>query len=472
MGSNKNRQEFWHRFVVVAAIALAHTVSLAAPVPRAFPGAVGFGSEALGGRGGDVYHVTNLNDSGPGSLRDAVASASGARTIVFETSGTIDLESTLRISASHLTIAGQTSPSGITVRGYPVEIVDAEHVIIRYLRFRPGDINAAGVPGKPGRGNADLSGAAADALAIIGCDHVMIDHVSASWSMDETLSVTKSTNVTVQHSIISESLHDSFHPEGLHGRGSLVRGEGERGYTFYRNLWAHHNRRSPSLGGQQDPPPPGEQGRGLDVDLVGNVIYDWGLLPTHTTSDPYTLRVNMIGNTYVAGASMICPCVFLQIEGTAAEVQVHLRGNRVDRNRNGVYDPRRTDLSDFPGAFTFVRRPFRFDRRRPRGGSARAAYRRVLREAGASHARDAVDQRIVAQVESQTGGLVDSQDEVGGWPAITAPAAPPPDLDRDGMADDWELTKGLDPSDPDDRNRFDRSRRYTNLEVYLYRLVR
>ena len=155
----------------------------------------------MGGRGGDVYIVTSLADGGEGSLRHGLDTAAGPRTIVFDVAGDIHLERPLRFSASHLTLAGQTSPGGVTLRGYPVEIVNSAHVVVRYLRFRPGDENAAGVPGKPGRGNADLVGDAADALTVIGSEYVVIDHVSASWSMDETLSVTKSANVTVQYSI-------------------------------------------------------------------------------------------------------------------------------------------------------------------------------------------------------------------------------------------------------------------------------
>ena len=446
----------------------------AAAQPLAFPGAVGFGAEAEGGRGGDVYSVTTLADSGPGSLREGIETAAGPRTIVFETSGIIDLESTLRIrDASHLTLAGQTSPGGITLRGYPTEIVRSSHVIVRYLRFRPGDIHAAGIPGRPGNGNADLPGAAADALSVLESDHVMIDHVSASWSMDETLSVTKSTNVTVSNSIISESLLDSFHPEGLHGRGSLVRGEGERGYTFFRNLWAHHNRRSPSLGGQQDDPPPGEPGLGLDVDVVGNVIYNWGLLPTHTLDDPRLLRINWVGNTYVAGADRICPCVFLQIETIVPEeVQVYRAGNQVDQDQDGRLDPRPPIGDEVFGFFTFVDAPFDFDRLPPPHTSARRAYRYVLGRAGASHARDAVDARIVREVKTQSGRLIDSQDQVGGWPDPGAAPAAPEDADRDGMADAWEVPRGLSPEDPADRNGEDLKAGYTNLEIYLHSLAR
>ncbi len=453
--------------------ALAAAAPAEAARELAFPGAVGFGAQSRGGRGGDVYHVTTLTDAGAGSLRDAVESATGPRTIVFEVAGTIDLGAPLRIrEKANLTIAGQTSPGGITTRGYPVEMLRSQHVVVRHIRFRTGDIHAAGVPGKPGRGNADLNGSAADALSILESQHVMIDHVSASWSMDETLSVTKSKYVTVQHSLISESLNDSFHPEGEHGYGSLVRGTGEEGYSFYRNLWAHHLRRSPSLGGQQDPPPPGVPALGLDVDLVGNVMYDWGFLPTHTVSDPYRLRINLIGNTWIARSTDFCGCVFFQIEGTADDVNVFPRANRFDEDFDARLSPKPLGPSDLLGFFTFVPKPFKFDRPMPAARSTKPSVRRLLRQVGASLWRDAVDERVVAQVEDQTGGLIDSQDDVGGWPAIATIGAVAEDLDRDGMADDWERRRGLDPTSADDRNGYDLRRAYTNLEVYLHALTR
>lgn len=453
-------------------LALVLATPATAARERAFPGAVGFGAYARGGRGGDVYHVTTLADGGTGSLRDGIESAMGPRTIVFEVAGTIDLGSPLRIlDKSHMTIAGQTSPGGVTTRGYPVEVIRSEHVVLRYLRFRTGDINARGIPGKPGRGNADLGGASADALTILDSESVMIDHVSASWSMDETLSVTKSKYVTVQHSIISESLNDSFHPEGRHGYGSLVRGTGEEGYTFYRNLWAHHERRSPSLGGEQDPPP-GVPGRGLDVDVVGNVIYDWGFLPTHTLRGLYALRVNLMGNTYVARTTRFCDCVFFQIEGSADEVIVHDRANRFDGDRDGVFSPGPLSGRNFFGPFTFVDRRFDFDRPLPSARSTRAGFQRLLKTVGASLWRDPVDARVVAQVENQTGRSIDSQDEVGGWPTTPVVGPVPADLDRDGMADEWERRRGLDPEDPEDRNGHRLRAAYTNLEVYLHQLTR
>ncbi|MCI0856672.1 MAG: hypothetical protein J4N98_08275, partial [Chloroflexi bacterium] len=150
-----------------------------ATVP-AFPGALGFGALATGGRGGDVYHVTHFGDSGAGSLRDAIQSASGPRTVVFEVGGTIELSRPLVINRSSLTIAGQTAPGGIGTRGYPVNVSGVSDVVIRYMRFRTGDVNAEAVGDKPARGNGDLVGDAADALSIGGSQRVIIDHVSAS----------------------------------------------------------------------------------------------------------------------------------------------------------------------------------------------------------------------------------------------------------------------------------------------------
>ncbi len=437
----------------------------------AFPGAVGFGATAKGGRGGDVYRVTSLLDSGGGSLREGIETAGGARTIVFEVGGTIELQSPLLISAARLTIAGQTAPGGIGLRGYPVVLSGAEDVVIRYLRLRPGDENAQAARGRPGRGNADLPGDAADALSIVDSRRVIVDHVSASWSMDETLSVTNSHAVTVQHSIISESLDDSFHPEGRHGYGSLLRGLGGRGYSFFGNLFAHHVLRSPSVGGEQTPPP-GEERRGLDIELVNNVIHDWGLLSSHTVEGVGRMRVNYLANVLVAGELSLCRvCIFTVLDPDPADrLSLHHDGNWIDAVPNGLFDPMPAPDFAFNGVMELVDEPFRF-----RHGidflPALRAYDRVLREAGASLARDEVDRRVIRQVALQSGGIIDSQDQVGGWPDDPPPRPPAADRDGDGMADSWECRMGLDPGEPKDRNRYDLSRRYTNLEIYLQHLV-
>ncbi|MGB4163259.1 MAG: pectate lyase, partial [Bacillota bacterium] len=192
----------------------------------AFPGAEGFGMWTVGGRGGKVYVVTNLSDSGPGSLREAVE-ASGPRIVVFAVSGTIHLKSRLTITNPYITIAGQTAPGdGITIADYDV-VIRADEVILRHVRIRLGDRTRQ----------------EADALWIDGAKNVIVDHVSTSWSVDECLSVSASDNVTVQWCFITESLLHSFHSKGAHGYGSLVRGEFGSKYSFHHNLWAHHSGR-------------------------------------------------------------------------------------------------------------------------------------------------------------------------------------------------------------------------------------
>ncbi|MAE93877.1 MAG: pectate lyase [Deltaproteobacteria bacterium] len=441
--------------------------------PRlAFPGAEGFGATAKGGRGGDVYHVTNLGDSGAGSLREGIETAVGARTIVFEVGGVVDLQSPLWVSAERLTVAGQTAPGGIGLRGYPMVVAGARDLVLRYLRLRPGDLNAQAARGRPGQGNADLPGDAADALSIFDSRRVIVDHISASWGMDETLSVTSSRAVTVQHSIISESLNDSFHPEGLHGYGSLLRGVGGRGFTFFGNLYAHHALRSPAVGGEQTPQP-GEERRGLDIEFVNNVVYDWGVISSHTVEDLARMRVNYQANVHIAGPTTLCKiCVFTVVDPSPADrLSVHHAGNWLDAQPNGVFDPEPASDPSFFGVMEIVEEPFRFGHRSLAALPALRAYDRVLREAGASLPRDDVDRRVIRQVIEQSGVIIDSQEQVGGWPAVPPPRPPPMDLDRDGMADAWECRMGLDPEEPEDRNRFDLSRRYTNLEIYLHYLV-
>ena len=469
-----------YRFRHASVIALAVIIvcsgrAWSAQEPLAFPEARGFGANATGGRGGDVYHVTTLADHGAGSLRQGLATASGARTIVFEVGGTIDLQSELRIDATALTIAGQTAPGGITLRGYPVIVKDANDIVIRYVRFRPGDVNAQEVPGRAGKGNVDLPGDEADALSISDSTRVIVDHVSASWSMDEALPVRGSHNVTIQHSIISESLNDSFHPEGLHGHASVLRGRGGPGYSFWGNLLAHHFFRNPAFGG--DP------GLGLDVDFVNNVIYDWGLLSSHTVDSVGTVRINYISNLLIAGpSSTVCPvCVFFYVDpDVGEELQIYQAGNLIDSDRDGLFDPTpvnptisfMTFFFGFLLPLTLEEQAFAFDRVEIEPLPAPWALWRILYMAGASLSRDAVDDRIVAQVIEQSGGLIDSQDDVGGWPADPPPTSAPADLDRDGMSDGWEQERGLDPSDPEDRNGFDFSGHYTNLEVYLNEVAR
>lgn len=483
--------------------------------PIAFPGAVGQGAATVGGRGGDVYHVVNLSDYNEdkgepkieGSLRYAIRSAEGPRTIVFDVGGAIQLRATLGIRASKLTIAGQTAPGGITMWGYPLEVVNASDIVIRYVRVRTGDFNAraASVPRaaqnpSAGNGAKDLDAGSANGVDVGRSDRVILDHVSAAWGMDETLSVTLSRNVTVQHTIIAESLNHSFHPKGPHGYGTLIRGEltpadqaaGVGGYTFYGNLWALHRARNPSIGGQQRlaPGQPESERRRTDVNIVNNVVYGWGDQPTHR-SDLGEVRINLIGNYYVNGRANKSDYVFH--EANAGRTQLYQRGNMQDSDQDGVHN------GTLVGQADDIQRTFRqFDAKDmligPSHGkpfnffavvdgrvlSADEAYARVVKKAGASLTRDAIDTRIVDCVIHRTGSLIDSQqifrDPHGVLPGIddlpSRHRADDFDTDKDGMPNEFELLHGLDPHDPSDRNGTELSKDgYTNLEVYLNGLV-
>jgi hypothetical protein len=388
---------------------------------RAFPEAEGFGAYARGGRGGDVYHVTQLLDDGPGSLRHGVRTASGPRTIVFDVPGTIDLESPLILDVPYLTVAGQTAPGGgITLRGYGTIIQDTHDVIVRYLRFRPGDMNAG-----PARGEGFQS----DALWVRDASNVIIDHVSASWGIDETLSLTREVDqITVQWSIISESLRDSYHAKGPHGYGSII------------------------------------ATAGLRLDFANNVIYDWGMRAGYSGDDGAGVLMNYVGNYLVAGPSTAPSVSATAFLVSSPGPRIHQAGNLIDSDRNGIRQGRAAGWIMFDGEPTPQGVRFAFPTLHL--DDALTAYHRVLAEAGASRFRDAVDVRIVNDVSRESGALIDSQSQVGGWPEL--PFAPPPrDGDRDGMPDAWERSAGLDPEDPLDRNGDRNGDGYTNLEEYL-----
>ena len=193
----------------------------------AFPTAEGYGKYSKGGRGGIVYEVTNLNDSGEGSLRAAIE-ASGPRTVVFKVSGTIILESPLSIKSPYITIAGQTAPGdGICIRRHPLNI-RADHVIVRYVRVRLGD----------------ESGNDYDAVSSRYTKHIILDHLSTSWSVDECMSIYHCDSVTVQWCLISESMSKSNHIKGSHGFGGIW---GSNYGTYHHNLLAHHSSRNPRM---------------------------------------------------------------------------------------------------------------------------------------------------------------------------------------------------------------------------------
>jgi pectate lyase len=433
--------EMKSRFGLMAlGVSTLWSVLVAAPTPVAFPGAEGAGAQARGGRGGRVVYVSNLHDSGPGSLRDAVE-ARGPRTVIFAVDGTIELESVLEVKEPFLTLAGQTAPGGgVCLKNFDF-VISADHVIVQHLRFRPGDAAKKAVDGM------SIGGSARD---------VIIDHCSVSWSVDECLSVSgNGGNITVQWCLIAESLNRSVHHKGAHGYGALVRADGD--VTYHHNIFAHHGSRSPRPGTWED-----AGKRGIILDFRNNVIYGWGSRAGYSSGDK--ANINYVGNYLKPHASSKTPGQAFNIGGSTTRIFVagnFLAGAGAANEDNwkmlgNLKDGNRMDRP-FPIA------PVKTD-------TAEVAYERALAGAGATKPRrDEVDRRIVEQIRNGTGGIIDSQNEVGGWPVL-APGKPPPDRDRDGMPDAWENAHGLDANDPTDGPKPADGSGYTNLELYLHSL--
>lgn len=412
------------QYVLLLATALFITPQLfAVPLP-AFPGAEGAGAHAVGGRGGAVLFVTNLDDYHPdhdapvaGSLRAAI-DTKGPRTILFNISGTIELKNTLVITEPFVTVAGQSAPGGgICTKNYGI-VIKTHDVILRYIRCRPGD-EVGRALAKEGK---DWS---TDALSIGAPSRdVIVDHCSASWANDEVCSVTGdgTTNITVQWSIISESLNESTHGKGSHGYGSLIRANGA--VSFHHNLYAFHRSRSPR---------PGTYGDGsILFDFRNNVMYQGG--QGYSAEDP--VRMNFVANYH--------PDTPFKATDTCA----HFTGG----NRGEILGGKAQVLPYETAPVTTH--------------SAEEARTMVLECAGATlPARDGVDARLVTLVREGGGQLVNRVDEVGGWPALEA-ASPAPDGDNDGIPDAWEREFGLDPASADHHGDKDGDG-YTNLEEFL-----
>lgn len=431
--------------LLAALIPLSFLPSLAQALP-AFPGAEGFGANATGGRGGEVVFVTNLNNSGSGSLRSAVSSwTNSPKIVVFKVGGEINLSSPLRIGNSNITIAGQTAPGGgITLRGAPLEITGS-NLIIRHLRIRHGNE----------RSGED------DAVSILdGARNIILDHISASWSIDETLSPSGDIrDITIQWSIISESLVNSGHKKGAHGYGSLLRATG--GVSLHHNLWAHHLGRSPRFGDNY-----GKPGYGAPTfDFRNNVIYDWGKYASGTTDGD--IRVNYVANYLKPGPSSKSLLPVTLTRFADARTRFYAAGNLVDGHpeiNEAAGNFIGAESSNPPAVFT--QSETAFDAPPVTTQSAAEAYELVLARAGTTvPQRDAVDARVVEQVRTGTGRLIDSQKDVGGWPVLDTGKAPV-DSDGDGIPDDWELAHGLDPKNPKDARELDASG-YMNIERWF-----
>jgi hypothetical protein len=439
-------------FCLFASLGFNAARSPGAALP-AFPGAEGFGRGAVGGRGGQIIEVTNLNDSGPGSLRAAV-DANGPRIVVFRVSGYIALQSMLDVNKPYITIAGQTAPGdGICLKNYGIA-VHADNVIIRYLRVRPSDISKQEF----------------DAISILNGRHIIIDHCSASWAVDEVVSVVSRRpslgDVTVQWCMITESLNCSVHHKGCHGYASLIRAGYGNGITYHHNLYAHHSSRVPRPGNynvcEKDP-------CGLVFDFRNNVVYNWGGKHAGYNDDGKNnaksfTRMNFVNNYYMNGFNSTGSYAFKE---TTTCSRAYFSGNWVDGNC--PKDPwSMVEFVDFTQA---QKEAYKRSSQFPVGpvstDDALTAYKLVLADAGAAFpVRDAVDKRVVESVLSKTGHIINHVEEVGGYPAIGS-GRPPLDSDHDGMPDKWELAVGLNPLDSNDA-RGDRDRDgYTNVEEYI-----
>lgn len=344
----------------------------------AFPGAEGAGAGSLGGgslpsrNGGitnTVYHVINVNDSGAGSLRDAVSSTN--RTVVFDVSGTINLLSPLVITNSYLTLAGQTAPGGgITVAGAETRLANVHDVIIRAIRFRRGAID--------------------DSLMFTNVANVIADHVSAEWS-DTVMSTLNSSNVTVQWSILSDSLRVTNNPPPA--ANSLRYGTGV--LTFHHNLYANNFTGSPQLNDN------------LSLDFVNNVIYGWGTNAGFSfgTNNPSgaTNQMNYVCNYLIAGTNSFARNIAFR--GGSTNTWIFQTNNFIDSNTNYILDGAPTGWAMFTNQFTQFEHPFPLPP--VSTDEAYLAYERVLDFAGLSlFARDAVDTNIVTGVRNQTGTII------------------------------------------------------------------
>jgi hypothetical protein len=459
-----------------------------APIP-AFPGAEGGGMYSFGGRGGKVFVVTSLEDSGPGTFREALE-AGGPRIVVFNVAGIIKLKDRIRVRAPYITINGSSAPGdGVCIAGDTVEL-ETHDVIIRQMRFR--------------RGNTWV-GDRNDSLGGNPIGNIMIDHVSASWGLDENMSMYRhmyqppeggrelklpTVNITIQNSIFSEGLNTYNH-----AFGSTIGGYNS---TFHHNLWACNSGRNPSVG------------MIYDFTFANNVVFNWH----HRTVDGGDQRsfYNIINNYFKPGpATPLSQPIghrILKPESRRAKPPVddygkaYVAGNIVDGNERVTADnwdggvqvesiadpttilPKIKSEKPYPTAFLKIQ-------------PAQEAYEQVLASAGATRPkRDAVDERVVEMVRtgkastkpggkspdelrkvgyaknviegiehSVENGIITDVSQVGGYPEYRG--EPYADADHDGMPDDWEVKHGLDPKDAADAAGDLNGDGYTNIEDFL-----
>lgn len=445
----------------------------------------GGGAAVTGGDGGMVYWVSRLDDAVDpasglpmrGTLRYAISQI-GARRVLFSVSGTIHLNKKLgdlRIRNDNLTIDGQSAPGdGICIADYPLVIDKANNVIVRFLRVRLGDESLQEF----------------DAVSVNDAQGVVLDHLSCSWSVDECVSCYGNTDFTMQYCIVSESLRNSVHGKGNHGYGGIWGGTNA---SFHHNLLAHHDSRNPRfdhdyVDGTHVGP----------IDFVNNVVYNWRGNSAYggegSSNSGGGRHINFVNNYYKPGPATPKPSSDLRSVGTrlvdpwtscnnctgkfggsVVPPQIYLVGNIMTSSEAVTAD-------NWKGS-TKTQSVAGVSQRWTQGMSllkneqtAQDAYETVLAKAGCSHVRDDVDTRIISEVREgnytyqgsngSTGGLIDTQSDVGGWPELKEGTAPA-DSDYDGMPDEWEEKYGLNPKDASDAKKKTLVTGHTNLDVYM-----
>lgn len=465
----------------------------------AFPGAEGAGKYTTGGAGGKVYIVTSLEDNGnPGTLRYAIEQ-SGKRTVVFAVGGVIKLNKQLVIKNDDITIAGQTAPgAGICLKDYTLRI-NANNVIIRFLRCRMGD--------EAQTEDDAMNGYQSN---YPGKRNILIDHCSISWSTDECASFYGNTNFTMQWCVISESLWHSVHEKGNHGYGGIWGGSPA---TFHHNLLAHHSNRTPRLCGSRY----SNRADMEKVDLCNNVIYNWtnngayageggsyNLLNNYYKPGPATAKQGttirffqaypddgtnkqakgITGMFYLSGNIMDGACKEL----SEKQVKAVQNANKDNTNAFELKDESKTKDEILVNSRFNISPDYQFLE------TAQNAYETVVTYAGswicawdkeqgyAVPKRDKIDLRIADDVKNTTfsttasnggyNGLIDSQtDTPEQWSPYKEATSNLTDSDKDGMPDEWETAHGLNPQSDTDNTQYSLSPSYTNLEVYLNELV-
>ena len=410
---------------------------------EAFPGAEGFGSDTPGGRGGWIVKVTNLNDSGVGSLRWALEDLDMPRIVVFEVGGVINLRRAIEINGD-VTVAGQTAPGeGVTVRGGQLQ-VEGSNVVISGLKIRPGD-----GPGHTFETRDAISIGARDQIV----ENVVIDGNSLTWSVDEVIDIWHGArNITISNNIIAEALRNSNHPQGDHSMG-LLASAGARNITVVNNLFMSNEFRNPTFA------------EATNIEVVNNFVYNYGQHGLSFTMQDMFVRGHVIGNVFEKGPSTGDQSA-VRIVGTAYGGEFYLRDN-ISADRPNSSDPE-SDVATGRLSQTLRDRPV-FSPSDVSAMSSGEVKAYVLANAGArAQGLDRTDARLLAEAANGRGSLKDSP--TSGAYSISATYAAPRDRDGDGIPDAYEAAVGGDPNYFDPHVDGDGDG-YSNIEDYINSLL-